>query len=416
LKKRGVAMNDAKQFLYDMLVEDFNNKPGFLLARTLFLFCHFNPAFEMPNDIMKSFVHGLMNDEVRAFSLMYPLGKDRGKSVGSQGKDDQIPDVNFEDMKKEIYKEVAAKNLSDGTGKTYTPCMVAEITKKCRSIMSYNEILEFFIMASAQKRTANWEVSEFTGMLKTIPVFSPLSDNDLYDLFTLLRFQRYDPDELILRKGDPGTHLYIILSGTIEVVGDNGESITFLEPGGIFGEMSLLTGAPVVTSVYSRGVTKLAALTSRDFKHVLNQHPVLHAFFYTLLIERAGKTNKKVTADNISAGMAGDVSDVHVVELLQMINSSQKTGKVNLKLKGGTAKVYFNEGELVYADYGKLKGRRAIFALLGVTSGQFLYSPGIPAEAEKYEALGGFMGLVMEGMQRLDEEAEMPDEGMKAVG
>ena len=112
---------------------------------------------------------------------------------------------------------------------------------------------------------------------------------------------------------------------------------TFLESGGIFGEMSLLTGAPVVTSVYSRGVTKLAALTSKDFKHVLHQHPVLHAFFYTLLVERAGKTNKKVTADNISTGMSGDVSDVHVVELLQMINTSQKTGTVKLKLKGGHA-------------------------------------------------------------------------------
>ena len=92
--------------------------------------------------------------------------------------------------REEIYKEVAAKNLSDGTGKTYTPSMVEDITSKFRSIMSYNEILEIFIMASAQKRTANWEVSEFTGMLKAIPVFSPLNDNDLYDLFTLLRFKR----------------------------------------------------------------------------------------------------------------------------------------------------------------------------------------------------------------------------------
>mmetsp|Transcript_21504 Transcript_21504/g.9949 ORF Transcript_21504/g.9949 Transcript_21504/m.9949 type:complete len:184 (+) Transcript_21504:82-633(+) len=176
--------------------------------------------------------------------------------------------------------------------------------------------------------------------------------------------------------------------------------------------MSLLTGAPVVTSVYSRGVTKLAALTSKDFKHVLHRYPALHVFFYGLLIERAGKTSKKVTAD-ISAGMSGDLSDVHVVELFQMINTSQKTGTVELMLKSGNAKVYFNEGELVYADYGKLEGRRAIFALLGVTSGQFVFSPGIPPEAERYEVIGGFMGLVMEGMQRLDEEADMPKEGMK---
>jgi len=267
------------------------------------------------------------------------------------------------------------------------------------------------LLASTQRRAANKELAEFTDMLKTFPVFSPLSDNDLYDLFTLLQFKRYNPNELILRKGDPGTNLYIILTGKVEVVGDEGESISVMESGGVFGEMSLLTGAPVVTSVYSRDVTKLAALTSKDFKHVLHRYPVLHVFFYRLLIERAGKISKKVTAD-ISAGMSGDVSEIHVVELFQMINTSQKTGTVDLKLDEGEAKVMFNEGELVYAKYRGLHGKEAIFELLGVTKGQFLYSPGIPPEAEEYEVIGGFMGLVMEGMQRLDEEADMPEEDM----
>lgn len=267
------------------------------------------------------------------------------------------------------------------------------------------------LLHSSQQRQANKELSEFTGMLRTFPVFSPLGESDLYDLFTLLRFKKYNADEIILRKGDPGTHLYIVLTGKIEVVGDDGEVITAMESGGIFGEMSLLTGAPVVTSVYSRGVTKLAALTSKDFKHVLHRYPVLHVFFYRLLIERAGKVSKKVSAE-ITAGMSGDVSDVHVVDLFQMINTSQKTGSVDLNLANGSAKVLFNEGELVYADYGEFTGKEAIFALLGVTEGQFMYTQGIPSEAEEYDVIGGFMSLVMEGMQRLDEEADMPEEGM----
>jgi hypothetical protein len=98
-----------------------------------------------------------------------------------------------------------------------------------------------------------------------------------------------------------------------------------------------------------------------------------------------------------------------------MINASQKTGTVNLTLKGGDARVLFNEGELIHAEYGKLKGKEAIFALLGVTGGKFVYSPGIAPEAEDYDVIGGFMGLVMEGMQRLDEESELPG-GMKLPG
>jgi len=265
------------------------------------------------------------------------------------------------------------------------------------------------LLTAAKKRRENQELEEFTDMLRSFPVFSPLGDNDLYDLFTLLRFKQYGPDEIILRKGDPGTHLYIILTGKVEVVGDKGESISEMQSGGVFGEMSLLTGAPVVTSVYSRDMTKLAALTSKDFKHVLHRYPVLHVFFYRLLIERAGKVGKKLSAD-IGSGMAGDIAEVHVVELFQMINASQKTGTVEFKLPGGDAAVMFNEGEVVFARYAGLADKEALFKLLGVTKGQFVYTPGIPPEAEEYEVIGGFMGLVMEGMQRLDEGADLPED------
>ncbi len=268
------------------------------------------------------------------------------------------------------------------------------------------------LLAAAKKKRENKELEEFTDMLRSFPVFAPLGDNDLYDLFTLLRFKKYDPDEIILRKGDPGAHLYIILTGKVDVVGDGGESIGEMESGGVFGEMSLLTGAPVGTSVYSRGVTKLAALTSKDFKHVLHRYPVLHVFFYRLLIERAGKMSKNFTAD-IASGMAGDISEIHVVDLFQMINSTQKTGSIELKLPGGNATVLFSDGEMVFAKYAGLSGKDALFKLLGVTKGQFVYSPGIPAEAEDYEVIGGFMGLVMEGMQLLDEGADLPDGMMR---
>jgi CRP-like cAMP-binding protein len=270
------------------------------------------------------------------------------------------------------------------------------------------------LLDAAQKRRENRELEDFTDMLKSFPVFAPLSDNDLYDLFTLLRFKKYGPDEIILRKGDPGTHLYIILTGRVDIVGEEGERIAELESGAIFGEMSLLTGAPVGTSVYSREETKLAALTSKDFKHVLHRYPVLHVFFYRLLIDRAGKMSKQLRKD-ISSGMSGDLSQVHVVDLFQMINSGQKTGTVELDLADGKAMVYFSDGELIYAEYKELLGKEAFFTLLGITRGKFTYMPDIPPEAEGFDVIGGFMGLVMEGMQRLDEGPELP-EGMKPPG
>lgn len=143
-------MESVKQFLYDMLIEEFNDKQSFLMARTLFLFCHFNPPFEMPRNIEKKFIHGLMEDEVRAFSLRYNIegrGGQNDKPDESLGRGKALSKVSLEDKKKEIYKEIAAENLSKGTGKTYSPSMVDTVAAKYRGIMSYNEILEIFIMA-----------------------------------------------------------------------------------------------------------------------------------------------------------------------------------------------------------------------------------------------------------------------------
>lgn len=268
------------------------------------------------------------------------------------------------------------------------------------------------LLAAADKRKSHHELEEFKNQLQSFPVFAPLSDNDLYDLFTLLRFKKFAADEIILHQGDPGENLFIIISGKVAVVDEGGKLISELGPGGVFGEMSLLTGTPVATSVYARKETKLATLTSKDFKHVLHRYPVLHVFFYRLLIDRAGKENKKLETD-INLGLSGDISEIHVVELFQLINSSQKTGTVRFKLADDVAEVLFNEGEVVHARYGDLMDRKAFFALLGVSSGQFTYSPGIPPGVQEYAVIGGFMGLVMEGMQLLDEEDQPlhPEEG-----
>jgi len=128
-------MDNVKQHLFDTLVEEFNNKPSFLLAKTLFLFCHYNPAFELPGDVKQVFINGLLKDEIRAFSLRYRK-KDYETATGS-----------IDAMQKEMYDAIAAENLSKGTGKTYSPSMVETVTTKFKKILSYNDILETFIMS-----------------------------------------------------------------------------------------------------------------------------------------------------------------------------------------------------------------------------------------------------------------------------
>lgn len=143
-------MESVKQFLYDMLVEEFNAQPSFLLARTLFLFCHFNPSYEMPTNIKERFIKGLMEDEVRAFGLRYDVHEKAGQSSKvdeSMNRGKVLSRMTLKEKKEEIYSDIAAENLTKGTGKTYSSSMVKDIATKFRGVMSYNEILEIFIMS-----------------------------------------------------------------------------------------------------------------------------------------------------------------------------------------------------------------------------------------------------------------------------
>ncbi len=264
--------------------------------------------------------------------------------------------------------------------------------------------LQMKLLAAAEQREKMKHMDQFFDLIRCLDVFESLDDDSLRDLSALLHLKEYGDNKIVLKKGDPGTSLYIILEGKVAVMADDGLTLSEMGIGEIFGEMSLLSGEPVTTSIHTRAKTRLATLSSKDFKHILNKYPVLQVFFYRMLVDRAQANT--MHSGTISSGMSGELAEINTVDLFQLINSSQKTGQVELDLEDGQAHVLFNEGELIQARYNTLAGKDAVFALLAKRTGRFTYTSGISAEAEKLDVLGGFMGLIMEGMRRLDEQDE----------
>lgn len=263
--------------------------------------------------------------------------------------------------------------------------------------------LQMKLLAAAEQRARMRHLDKFYGLLRQLEIFEPLDDNSLRDLSGQLQIKHYEANKVILKKGDPGTSLYIILEGKVAVIGDEGQTLSEMTVGDIFGEMSLLSGEPVTTSIHSREKTRLASLSSKDFKHTLNRFPILQVFFYRMLVERAQANTMR--AGTISSGMTGRLSEINAVELFQLINTSQKTGKIQLVLDDGKAEVAFNEGELVKTLYKGLAGKDAFFALLAKNEGSFTYTSGLAEDEKDLPVIGGFMGLIMEGMRRVDEQS-----------
>jgi CRP-like cAMP-binding protein len=262
--------------------------------------------------------------------------------------------------------------------------------------------LQMKLLAIAEQKARMRHLDKFYDVLRGLEIFEPLDEDSLRDLSGQLQLKEFAAQKIVLKKGEPGTSLYIVLEGRVAVIGDDGQTLSEMGVGEIFGEMSLLSGEPITTSIHSREKTRLATLSSKDFKHVLNRYPVLQVFFYRMLVERAQANTMR--AGTISSGMTGRLSEINPVELFQLINSSQKTGKVQLALDDGNATITFHEGELVDTRYRNLFGKEAFFALLAKGEGNFTYTSGLTAEEKELPVIGGFMGLIMEGMRRVDEQ------------
>ena len=85
-------------------------------------------------------------------------------------------------------------------------------------------------------------------ILKTVPLFSSLSDEQLRVLQPCVQQRSYPRSSFILRAGEETDALYIILSGRVKVLiaDDQGREVIFavMGPSEFFGEMGLLDDLP----------------------------------------------------------------------------------------------------------------------------------------------------------------------------
>src|SRR5216684_531599 len=75
------------------------------------------------------------------------------------------------------------------------------------------------------------------------PIFEGLSVEDLESLRPAVRTRRYERGSYVFREGDPGSHLYVVLRGQVQIgrIGPQGGELIFAMagPGEVFGELSL---------------------------------------------------------------------------------------------------------------------------------------------------------------------------------
>lgn len=126
-------------------------------------------------------------------------------------------------------------------------------------------------------------------------IFSALNDHDCLDLLDLARVAVVPARKTVCQLGEPGDAMYVVMSGRAKVslVSDDGKEIilSFIEPGQVFGEMSLLDGQPRSANVSTMEESRLLVLWRRDLLPYLEKHPGVALKLLEALSHKLRKTN-----------------------------------------------------------------------------------------------------------------------------
>ncbi len=106
--------------------------------------------------------------------------------------------------------------------------------------------------------------------LKTIPLFSTLSDKALDTVSVFASETSVSTGKRLVHEGDYSYELIVIESGTADVIKD-GEVIGTLGPGDVFGEMGMLSGGKRTADVIATSSMRLITLSRWDLKRISSE-------------------------------------------------------------------------------------------------------------------------------------------------
>jgi DNA-binding response OmpR family regulator len=124
----------------------------------------------------------------------------------------------------------------------------------------------------------------------------------------------------------------------------------------------------------------------------------------------ARKTQQTIATATVSSRtrFSGTLDDMGVVDLLQTLEVSRKSGVARIASGQRQVTVYFRDGAVIDAEHGRLRGEEAIYRALLWTHGEFEVE--FRSVENEVAMTTSTQGLLMEGMRRVDEWGRLAEQ------
>src|SRR3989344_5313931 len=135
-------------------------------------------------------------------------------------------------------------------------------------------------------------------ILKTVPLFSSFTDQQMAALLSYVQRRSYPRGAAILRAGDETDALYVILSGRVKVLipDEEGNEVILSVMGGqeFVGEMGLLDGLPSSATVETLEPCEMLRLPRTAFLSCLEDNGEVAMLVLRNLIKRLRDADRKI--------------------------------------------------------------------------------------------------------------------------
>jgi small-conductance mechanosensitive channel len=125
--------------------------------------------------------------------------------------------------------------------------------------------------------------------LAAVDIFAPLSSEETAMLAHAAASHVFAPEETVIRAGDPGSSMFVVHSGKVNVqINDNGRprTVATLGEGAFFGEMALFTGEPRTANIVAIEETEVLEIGHDAMKQVFETNPDLVESLSYIIAER----------------------------------------------------------------------------------------------------------------------------------
>jgi CRP/FNR family cyclic AMP-dependent transcriptional regulator len=121
--------------------------------------------------------------------------------------------------------------------------------------------------------------TDVAGILRETGLLGSVPPGDLAALVAVSRLRAFRRGQVVFLTGDPGDTLVVVLSGRVKVVAraaDGSElTLTVVEPGGVFGELSAADGGPRSADAETLDACQLLFVPREEFWDICSRVPAV---------------------------------------------------------------------------------------------------------------------------------------------